>query len=177
MSTRRKFLVNCSTVALTASIVPASVLGRTIRFKEHSLEAVRFSDFASQLNTVFQLQVESGPPVRLQLVEARKLIPAQSASVKAEDAENEKFSLLFRGLLKQPLEQGSYLFEHQRIGRFPMFIVPIGTMRTGGAYYEAIFNRPLNGRFPKAGEGTIPVGRANNTRRRVEQGSNVNAPN
>ncbi len=60
----------------------------------------------------------------------------------AEDGQNEKFSLLFRGMNGQALDQDTYLFEHAGIGQFAMFIVPIGAMDTNHDYYEAVFNRP-----------------------------------
>jgi hypothetical protein len=162
MPTRREFLLSCSTVAVTASVTPATVFGAPFRFKEVSLERVSFSAFAAHLNSAFQVQTASGSAVHLRLVEVQPT-PAFPASAAAEDASNEKFSLLFQGALKQPLEQGSYWFEHEGIGRFAIFIVPIGSTETSHCYYEAIFNRPTGGPLPKAGAGNIPRGRASNT--------------
>src|SRR5579872_7360240 len=169
MPTRREFLLNCSAVAVASSVTPATVFGAPLRFKEVPLERVSFSAFATCLNALFQVQDDSGLAVTLQLVEVQPAPPSPPATLPAADAANEKFSLLFRGPLNQPLEQDSYSFECRGIGRFVMFIVPVASTETGHCYYEAIFNRPLGGPLPRAGEGSIPVGRARNKRRRSEQ--------
>ena len=59
----------------------------------------------------------------------------------ASDEGGEKFSLLFRGDAIRPLGQNTYAFEHARIGRFEMFIVPIGREDQGQCHYEAVFHR------------------------------------
>jgi hypothetical protein len=53
---------------------------------------------------------------------------------------SEGFSLLFRGPAAVALEQAEYRFEHDVMGTFTLFIVPIAA-DDGGRYYEAIFNR------------------------------------
>jgi hypothetical protein len=60
---------------------------------------------------------------------------------------HEVFSLLFRGPGKPLLAQRLYPFEHDAIGMFDLFIVPVGRDERG-IYYEAVFNRLV-----KAGEG------------------------
>ncbi|HWY78167.1 MAG TPA: hypothetical protein VN281_21305, partial [Verrucomicrobiae bacterium] len=81
---------------------------------------------------------------------------SQVADANAADARNERFSLLFSGPLNRTLLQGSYIFEHLGIGRFEMFIVPVGPDSTNPRYYEAVFNRPVGGATMPAG----PVGSA-----------------
>ena len=139
MRTRRKFLLNCSALAVTASVIPTGVFGASRRSLEVSLEQIDFAAFAGHLNTTFEVQGKTGPAVGLQLVDVSPT-PAESPS--ALDAANEKFSLLFSGPLAQPLEQDTYWFECPGIGRFAMFIVPIGSTETAQLYYEAVFNRP-----------------------------------
>ena len=52
----------------------------------------------------------------------------------------DNFSLFFRGVHEYALTQGTYKFDHPKLGRFELFICPAGT--SGGAnQYEAIFNR------------------------------------
>lgn len=164
MPTRRKFLGNCSVVALATSVIPTTVFAGPLRLREIPLEQVSFSAFATRLNALFQVQSDTGSIINLQLVEVRPHPPVQMAGLVPEDAANEKFSLLFRGPLQQPLEQNSYWFESRGLGRFAIFIVPIGTTENTHYYYEAIFNRPPGGRMPRAGEGNIPVGSARNKR-------------
>jgi hypothetical protein len=160
MPTRRKFLVNCSVVALATSVTPASVFAGPLRFREVPLEQISFSAFATRLNAYFQVQGDASTVTNLQLVQVQ---PSPAGPVMAEDAANEKFSLLFRG--RSGLEQGTYWFELAGLGRFALFIVPAGTDEAGSHYYQAIFNRPTGGPLPRAGEGNIPVGNPRNQRR------------
>ena len=139
--TRRQFLVNCSALAVTASITPVA-FGSPLRGREAPLESIGPADFARQLNSAFVVRPAQGVPIELALVEFRPLPNSKRTSPNAEDAQNEKFALLFRGTPASPLAQNSYPFEHQRLGRFVMFIVPIGCMDQSHCYYEAIFNRP-----------------------------------
>ncbi len=93
-----------------------------------------------------------GQATGLELAQAKACPPpANAVQAAAPDAWNEKFSLLFRGLPSQPLAQDTYLFEHRMLGRFAMFIVPIGSRNAGYRLYEAIFNRPV-GRSARLGE-------------------------
>jgi len=54
--------------------------------------------------------------------------------------EHINFSLLFRGPLQPLLLQRTYTVEHDRLGQFELFIVPI-RRDANGLYYEAVFNR------------------------------------
>jgi len=167
MRTRRKFLLNCSAVAVTASVTPVTVFGAPRSLVAVPLDRIRFSAIVSHLNATFQVRGDSGPAVGLQLVEVRPIANSPDQLPSAPDTGNEKFSLLFSGPLKQPLEQDSYWFERLGLGRFLMFIVPIGSTETTHCYYEAIFNRPVGGPLPQAGEANIPLGRARQKRRRL----------
>lgn len=142
---RRRFLVNCSAVAVTASVAPITLGGPSGR-RAVSLDQIGVSDFARQLNTAFTVRPSRGDAVELVLVEVRSLVSLKNASPNAEDAGNEKFALLFRGAPAAPLKQNTYSFEHQRLGTFRMFIVPIGCMDKSQCYYEATFNRPAKAR-------------------------------
>lgn len=48
------------------------------------------------------------------------------------------FSLVFRGPRTIALPQGTYRIEHDALGGFPLFLVPIGP-DAGGPRYEAVF--------------------------------------
>ena len=55
----------------------------------------------------------------------------------------ERFSLIFMGAASRPLPQRIYTVSHRTIGRFSLFLVPIGRKdRRGVVYYEAVINRP-----------------------------------
>jgi hypothetical protein len=155
-------------MAVTASVTSGTVFGAPRRLAEVPLEQVPFSTFATFLNATFQVQRDSRSSVGLQLVEVNSTAPSPAQLPGAEDAANEKFSLLFSGPLKQPLEQDSYWFECQGVGRFLMFIVPIGSTETTHCYYEAIFNRPATGLLPQARQVSIPLRRAQDKRRRPQ---------
>ncbi len=141
--TRRQFIVNCSTLAFTAAVVPAA-LGAPLRGRTMALplEPIGPGNFARQVNTNFIARPPHGAPTTLVLVEIRSLMASPAASPSAEDARNEKFSLLFAGPLTAPLAQNTYTFAHPQVGNFAIFIVPIGCLDPSQCYYEAIFNRP-----------------------------------
>jgi len=52
----------------------------------------------------------------------------------------DRFSLVFRGPQQPTYPQQIYPFEHDRLGRFDLFIVPV-KRDAHGLYYEAVFNR------------------------------------
>jgi len=52
----------------------------------------------------------------------------------------EQFSLLFYGPNDCNLGQGTFELEHETMGTFPLFLVPIGPDHQG-LRYQAVFNR------------------------------------
>jgi len=92
---------------------------------------------------MFQVDRESASPLALQLTHVGDL-PAkayQGASRNLSADQEQCFSLLFRGPADRPLGQGTYRFEHSRIGSFSLFIVPM-VSGEGAQDYEVIFNCP-----------------------------------
>jgi hypothetical protein len=144
MPTRRQFLLSCSALAAAASAAPTIALGAPFRCGGIALDQIGFLDFAGMLNTAFRVVTDSRT-VELRLVGAKPTAPSRSANVNGEDAVNEEFSLLFSGPVSDPLTQNTHNFEHQRIGRFQMFVAPVGPLEPGHRYYEAVFNRPPPG--------------------------------
>jgi len=49
------------------------------------------------------------------------------------------FSLVFRGDLEQPMEQGLFSMTHEKMGTESLFLVPIAR-EADGFRYEAVFN-------------------------------------
>jgi hypothetical protein len=84
--------------------------------------------FAGHLNSKFRLLHE--PPTELELVEVSD----------GSTGDHINFSLLFRGPQQPLLPQRSYAIEHDALGRFDLFIVPI-QRDTQGLKYQAVFNR------------------------------------
>jgi len=95
------------------------------------LENFTKSTFSGSEGDTFRLRVETGERADLVLVEAT-----------ARDTERPRpFSLVFEGPGDLSLRQGRYAFEHETIGAFELFIVPIGpNPETGRLRYEAVFN-------------------------------------
>jgi hypothetical protein len=81
-----------------------------------------------------QFRVLDGPagPVELDLAEATGLPPKQGGVI-------EPFSLMFHGPRDTLLMQKMYQVDHENLGAFHLFLVPLGPDEKGHRY-EAIFN-------------------------------------
>lgn len=94
------------------------------------LSAERFAEF---VRTKFQVLLQPEIVVSLELIDVST--PTKSQSY-------ERFSLLFNGPLDQPLDQRTYRFEHEQLGSFDLFIVPVGADHEA-RQYEVVFNRRI----------------------------------
>ena len=138
MSTRREFLLNCSALLASASFAPTAALAARPRLHEVSLDQMSAAAFGNLLNTWFIVRDNSRIQTALQLA---ALEPADSSTEVMTGNRLESFSLFFTGDASQPLRQNTYFFEHASMGRFAMFIVPVGPRNESRCLYEAIFNR------------------------------------
>lgn len=86
--------------------------------------------FAEHLHTKFRVQLNQPESVELELV---------SISDGINTPVQESFALTFHGPALF-LPQQNYIVEHERMGTFPLFLVPIAQNEDGFAY-EAVFNR------------------------------------
>jgi hypothetical protein len=93
------------------------------------------SRFAENQHTSFVVEHPRWGNVTVELV---------SVSDLRETARQRMFSLVFRGPLEQPLEQGLYPMTHAALGAESLFLVPIGR-EADGFRYEAVFNNLLGG--------------------------------
>ncbi len=92
--------------------------------------------FSALRKTRFRVHREAAHPVELELVEAT---PSRAGGPpRAEPAAS--FAFLFHGPPEPLLPQRTYPLEHERLGRFALFIVPVGRV-SGAAQYQAVFNR------------------------------------
>lgn len=98
----------------------------------HDSPLPTYESFGSLLNTTFHINATE--PISVKLVEV---------SEKKETPRLERFAILFLGPLTPSLDQGLYDFEHDQIGQFTLFIVPVAQDQTG-RYYEAVFNLMRN---------------------------------
>lgn len=140
-SNRRVFLAQCSKLALAGGLAPAAVLAKPSGVWDVSLSNVGFKDFAAQVGTSFQVRRPQGSPLNLVLLDASPSATNSATGSSGGDAGNERFSLVFMGPTAAPLGQDTYTFEHARIGRFAMFIVPLHSNSGEYSWYEAVFNR------------------------------------
>lgn len=95
------------------------------------VEKLEKTTFSENLNTKFHIYPEGSEALEAELIELTEV----NASPR-----HEQFSIVFRGPLNIFLQQGIYKIEHDQIGTFDLFLVPIRHDQDG-YYYEAIFNR------------------------------------
>ena len=90
------------------------------------------TEFSKHVNTKFRVAVE--PPLELELTEVKGYL-----SKEHEETGMERFSAFFRGPGERYLEQKIYSFEHEQMGAFELFLVPVSEDQNGFRY-EAVFN-------------------------------------
>lgn len=94
------------------------------------LESLAAGTFDGCLGEVFRVYPEGPEPLEFELI---------SASGPGENSgRGRPFSILFRGPGEVQLPQCIYRMEHEKIGAFDLFIVPIGSDEKGHRY-EAVF--------------------------------------
>lgn len=104
------------------------------------LEQLTFDRFHAQLKTRFRVQAGPGAVVELELVEATRIRSLDWPNSGKPGTSAEAFSLILHGPEQVFLPQHLYRFEHEALGAFEMFIVPVGRA-PGQFHYQAVFNR------------------------------------
>ena len=95
------------------------------------LEDFTLATFKERVGDTFRVS-ESAGVLELELIEATAGIARPHAGGRVP------FSILFRGPLEPVLPQGIYPFEHDQLGAFELFIVPLGPDEDS-MQYEAVF--------------------------------------
>jgi hypothetical protein len=95
------------------------------------LDSLNSRVFSEQLHTTFRVRVPGPSILSLELSDVTEKNLAPQA---------EQFSLVFRDPATGHIPQGTYTFEHDKLGTFDLFLVPIGP-DSGGMRYEVVFNR------------------------------------
>lgn len=95
------------------------------------LENLTSADFKQHLHTKFRIHYEPANSIEAEMVEV---------SERTSPPRQERFSLLFRGPRTPLLDHATYMLEHEALGAFDLFLVPV-EMDEAGIYYEAVFNR------------------------------------
>jgi hypothetical protein len=101
------------------------------------LERLTIDDFSGRVGERFSIRPTSEHALPVELVEARQLGPARPSS-EGSGARRAPFALLFRGPVGTVLPQRIYRVEHDAMGSYELFLVPVGPGH-GGMLYEAIF--------------------------------------
>lgn len=93
--------------------------------------ALTHDEFSQHVNTRFQVQIDDGTTIEMELAEISEL---------KVHPNQEEFAVVFRGPSNAFLQQGIRSVTHEQMGQFDLFLVPI-QQDTQGFYYEAVFNR------------------------------------
>jgi hypothetical protein len=92
------------------------------------------STFTPYVGSEFSVHLEGSKVRRIKLVEVREIAGSGNTE--------QSFSLLFAGPKGKTFPQKTYKVEHGALGKFSLFLVPVG-QREGASveYFEAVFNR------------------------------------
>lgn len=90
-------------------------------------------EFAKHVDTTFIIKLEPNS-LSLQLESVKTY-----AGYEGEQEGLERFSIFFTGPGQWFVPQGTYLIQHESMGEFPLFLVPIAKTEEGFRY-EAVFN-------------------------------------
>ena len=142
---RRKFLKTGTIAAATVGLplkglatetlegnAMSSALPNAIRSEASRLNSAAFKRC---INTTFRAHVPGADAQLLKLVKVSFWHPEPVTTT-----DRECFSNFFTGPTRNQLIQGAYIVEHESLGKFQMFVVPIGK-KDGEFVYEALFNR------------------------------------
>ncbi|MEO8435572.1 MAG: hypothetical protein ABI596_11810 [Pyrinomonadaceae bacterium] len=87
--------------------------------------------FSKYLNTKFRVTYGESLALETELSQVGEL---------QLDGQQERFSLFFLGPREPLLNQGMYTFDHDQMGGFTLFMVPMQP-HANGTLYEVVFNR------------------------------------
>ena len=80
-------------------------------------------EFSQHVHTKFRVKVDAPQPVELYLVEVKGY---EKKSEPGSQGGMERFSVFFSGPSDRYFPQNTYSLEHDRMGAFDIFLVPIG---------------------------------------------------
>jgi hypothetical protein len=142
---RRTFLVQAAglglgSVAALGSTGLANLAAAETTRGPLDLGRVTCAEFSRCLGSKFRVHPESGTRVEVELYQAEELPNRELRPQPGEPRDRRApFSLLFRGPRGSALEQATYTVEHDRLGRFDLFLVALSPDKKGRMCYEAIF--------------------------------------
>jgi len=98
-------------------------------------DTLEHETFSRNINTTFRISLGESDTLEAVLVTVGEHMLS---------TQQERFALVFRGPVQPLLSQAIYPFEHDEMGEFSLFIVPL-RQDDEGTYYEACFNRMRKG--------------------------------
>jgi hypothetical protein len=104
---------------------------------EDSKSGLTKTAFEASLNSRFLIRAEGAQSFELRLAQVADLKRHKKGKVAA--ANKEGFSLLFEG--PKGIPQANYSFEHDKMGKFDLLMVPIQSRKKLGHSYEVVINR------------------------------------
>lgn len=102
-----------------------------------NLENLTLEAFQPRVGNTFIIRATPEQAIDAELIEARALVDP-GRSPKGASSQRTPFALLFRTTLRGALPQRIYSVEHDEIGAYELFLVPVGPDEKG-MVYEAIF--------------------------------------
>lgn len=85
------------------------------------------NDFSAHLNQPFTLELETLPPILLQLRAVQKLDASITPTGTLPNGQNnQQFAIVFNGPLRPILPQKIYQIQHPRMGKLQLQFTPIG---------------------------------------------------
>ena len=146
---RRKFLRGGTLVALAAAVPLNSAIavmgqqfsdgGNQVDLSPQAADPLANytkATFQQYLNSIFRLSGSIYKPVDVTLTDVTDMMPAKTPPEPGKEC----FALLFRGE-SIALPQGTYTVDHAALGRFALFLVPVGADDNGVQGYLATINR------------------------------------
>jgi hypothetical protein len=98
------------------------------------LDDFTIATFEGRLGERFRMWVDGDTAVEAELIGAESLVaPREGPGTRAP------FSIVFLGPTEPVFPQRIYRFEHEELGEFDLFVVPIGQDEIGTSY-EAVFS-------------------------------------
>jgi hypothetical protein len=136
MTSRRNFLKRGTFGAIAAgfSFGLGDSLTRVMASSTSPLGLNRAA-FASQLRTTFLIN-QGSRKVPLKLIDVVDI-----GSKRTARGVREAFALVLRGSDAMPLEQQTYMIEHEKLGMFSFLVVPVISRDKNSRYYEININR------------------------------------
>jgi len=139
--TRRKFIESSALAGLAAALGHAArgpALGQDSGLFAKGPQALSYlkrEHFEPFINLSVRIRNDEGRTAVVRLTEAADLKNQINVD---RGYRGDSFRLSFDSARKTNLAEGTYHFEYESLGRFSLFLVPIGG---SGLHYEAIVNR------------------------------------